>query len=84
MLPIESLIINSNHKGQVNLVFAISPFMSALSTPSHEHILAKKGRRETRLNDQKLNKSQTSHPEWANLGTQRNEKWLNTIKQEND
>jgi hypothetical protein len=34
----QSLIINSNHKGQVNLVFTISPLMSALSTPPHEHI----------------------------------------------
>jgi hypothetical protein len=34
----ESLIINLNHKGQVNLVFAISPLMSALSTPPFEHM----------------------------------------------
>ena len=34
----QSLIINPNHKGQVNLVFAISPLMSALSTPPFEHM----------------------------------------------
>jgi hypothetical protein len=34
----QSLIINLNHKGQVNLVFAISPLMSTLSTPPFEHM----------------------------------------------
>jgi hypothetical protein len=36
--------------------------MSAFSTPPHEHMKQKEGRRrETHLNDQKLDKSQTSH-----------------------
>jgi hypothetical protein len=34
----QSLIINLNHTGQVNLVFAISPLFSALSTPPFEHM----------------------------------------------
>jgi hypothetical protein len=61
---LQSLIINSNHNRQVNLVFAICPLMSGLSTPPHEHILAEIGRRrETHLNDQKMDTSQTSHIE---------------------
>jgi hypothetical protein len=32
--------------GQINLVFVISPLMSALSTPTHEHILAERRRSE--------------------------------------
>jgi hypothetical protein len=55
----QSLIINPNHKRQVNLVFAISPLMSALPTPPFEHKSAEEGRRrEAHLNDQKLDKSQ--------------------------
>jgi hypothetical protein len=34
----QSLITNPNHKGQVNLMFAISSLMSALSTAPYEHI----------------------------------------------
>jgi hypothetical protein len=78
----QSLIINPNHKGQVNLVFAISPLMSAFSTPPHEHIQAERGiRRETHSNDQKPDKGQTSHPKQAKLGPQRNGQLLNMTKQ---
>ena len=34
----QSPITNSNHKEQIDLVFAISPLMSALSTPPFKHI----------------------------------------------
>jgi hypothetical protein len=57
-----------NHSSQnehtsvlVNLVFAISPLMSALSTPIHEQLeLKKKKKRKQRAqpNDQKPKKSQ--------------------------
>jgi hypothetical protein len=57
--------------------------MSAFSTPPHEHMKQKEGRRrETHLNDQKLDKSQTSHIKWAKLGLQRNGQQLNMTMQE--
>jgi hypothetical protein len=39
VLPVDNHSLSTqNHKGQVNLVFAISPLMSALLTPPLEHI----------------------------------------------
>jgi hypothetical protein len=75
------LIINSNHKGQVNLVFEVSPLMSALS---HHHLKTNQQRKEEKVRLTKMTKSQTKaktcHLERAKLGPYRNGQRFNMTK----
>jgi hypothetical protein len=64
-------------KGQINLVFAISPLIGALSTPPHEHISAEEERRgETHSNDQKPDKSQNRSSRMSKVWSTK--KWATT------
>jgi hypothetical protein len=58
-------------QGTSHIAFAISPLMSVLSTPPHEHkSLEKEEEKLTRMTKSHL-KARIGHPEWAKLGPQR-------------
>jgi hypothetical protein len=61
----QSLITNQTTRAHINLVFAISPLMSVLSTPTHKQLEQKKRRRRENKELTQMTKSQRKSQNWV-------------------